>query len=100
MGPKTYCTNWSAWRLLAIHWYQDLTRSVDYLQERRDVDREKLAFYSVSSYYAGIINTALEDRFKVAVWGSFGLPPDRKRLPELEPINFAPRVHSPGSHDQ
>jgi hypothetical protein len=88
-------TSWTADSLQTIQDYQDLARSVDYLQERKDIDPEKLAFYTVSTTPSGIINVALEDRFKAAVLAYYGLPPYRHWQPEHDPINFAPRVHVP-----
>ena len=88
-------TNGRAYRLRVIQWYQDLARSVDYLQERSDIDREKLAYYGVSSHTTAIINIALDDRFKVAVLGLCGLPLNTTPEPGVEPIDFAPRVRVP-----
>jgi eukaryotic-like serine/threonine-protein kinase len=73
----------------------DLRRSVDYLETRDDINREKLAFFAIS--WGGSlfpIMTALERRFKaIAIW-SGGCDPDTV-LPEVDPMNFAPRVKAP-----
>jgi serine/threonine protein kinase/formylglycine-generating enzyme required for sulfatase activity len=88
-------TSDSAARQWAITGYQDLARSVDYLQERSDIDREKLAFYSVSSVGHGCVILALENRFKVAVVAFFGLLPWRVPLTEFDAVHYVPRVRVP-----
>ena len=73
----------------------DLRRSVDYLETRSDIDRNRLAYFSISwGSELGPIMTALEKRFKVAVFAAGGCDPDTV-LPEADPMNFAPRVKIP-----
>jgi len=73
----------------------DLRRSVDYLETRNDIDRERLAYFSISwGSQMGPIMTALEKRFKVAVFAAGGCDPDAV-LPEADPMNFAPHVKIP-----
>jgi formylglycine-generating enzyme required for sulfatase activity/tRNA A-37 threonylcarbamoyl transferase component Bud32/pimeloyl-ACP methyl ester carboxylesterase len=82
-------------RDLIIQWSKEVGRSIDYLETRRDVDRSRLAYYGVSlGAIDGVTFVALEDRFKVAILsgGSFRLD---QRPPEIEPINFAPRLRIP-----
>jgi dipeptidyl aminopeptidase/acylaminoacyl peptidase len=70
-------------------------RSVDYLETRPDIDRNKLAYLGVSQGSAdGLIFVALEDRFKTAIFldGGFFLSPT---LPAMNQVNFAPRVKIP-----
>jgi serine/threonine protein kinase/pimeloyl-ACP methyl ester carboxylesterase len=81
-------------RDLIIQVYKDLGRSVDYLQERSDIDREKLAYYGMSRGAGmGTIYLAVDDRFKAAILITGGLV--RSVLPELDPFNYVTRVHSP-----
>ena len=73
----------------------DLRRSVDYLETRNDIDKDRLAFFAIS-WGGGLtpIMAGLERRFKaIAVW-SGGCDPDSV-LPEADPMNFAPRVKAP-----
>jgi eukaryotic-like serine/threonine-protein kinase len=87
----------SAWRDLIVQEVKDLRRSVDYLETRGDVDHERLSYFGVS-YGArlGSIALATEKRFKAGVVWSGGLDPDPvPGLPEVDPINFAPRVTMP-----
>ncbi len=81
-------------RALRIAWSKDLGRAIDYLETRSDIDRARLAFYGVSSGAdAGVILTALEPRLKVCVlqgtgiWGTWP--------PEIDLLNYAPRVRMP-----
>ena len=72
-----------------------MRRSVDYLKSRSDIDRSRIAYFGVS--FGGTLAPlplAIEKRFKTAVLWSGGFPSGR-RLPEIDPINFAPRVTIP-----
>ena len=82
-------------RDMVIAWSKDLGRSIDYLETRPDIDRDKLAFYGMSlGAIDGTVLVAVEDRFKAAVFLSGGFRFLRVP-PEIEPINFAPRVRIP-----
>jgi dienelactone hydrolase len=82
-------------RDLVIQWSKDLSRSVDYLETRPDISRERLAFLGLSRGAAdGPLLTAIEQRFKASILIAGGLTLDR-RMPEVDPIHFAPRVRVP-----
>ena len=73
----------------------DLRRSVDYLETRSDIDRDRLAYFAISwGSELGPIMTALEKRFKAAIFAAGGCDPNAV-LPEADPMNFAPRVKIP-----
>jgi formylglycine-generating enzyme required for sulfatase activity len=74
---------------------KDVSRSIDYLETRMDIDHDKLAFFGVSfGGWQGPLSLAVEKRFKAAVLWSGGLP--SFRLPaEIDPINFAPHITTP-----
>ena len=73
----------------------DLRRSVDYLETRSDIDKDRLAYFGISwGASIGSIMAALEKRFKVAVFAAGGCDPGAV-LPEADPMNFAPRVKIP-----
>jgi tRNA A-37 threonylcarbamoyl transferase component Bud32/dienelactone hydrolase len=83
------------WRDHVVMWSKDLGRSIDYLETRPDIDRARLAFYGFSwGGQMGGILPAVEPRLKASVIyvGGFDL---RNALPEVEPINFAPRITIP-----
>jgi cephalosporin-C deacetylase-like acetyl esterase len=85
----------SSWRDHVIAWSKDLGRSIDYLETRPEIDRSKLAYEGASWGGAmGSVLPALEDRIKVCVLivPGFNL---QKSLPEVDELNFAPRVKVP-----
>jgi dienelactone hydrolase len=78
-----------------VRWAKDFSRSVDYLETRRDIDRERLAFYGLSlGAVEGLVLTAVDGRMKATILHGGGLP-QYKRLAEVDPIHFAPRVREP-----
>ncbi len=85
----------NAYRDMVIQWPKDLGRSLDYLEERPDIDSERLAYYGLSfGASLGLILTALEDRFRASVLVAGGL--DSSRPPrEVEKFHFLPRIHTP-----
>ena len=85
----------SSYRDHVIAWSKDLGRSIDYLESRPDIDRSKLAYEGASWGGAmGSLFLAVEDRFKalVLICPGFYL---QNRLPEVDQLNFAPRVRAP-----
>jgi predicted esterase len=84
-----------AWRDLVIQWYKDLARSVDYLESRKDIDSQKLAFYGFSlGARMGVKFTALDKRVKASILLAGGL--DSGEIPpEIDEINFLTRVKVP-----
>jgi hypothetical protein len=81
-------------RELQIAWSRDLGRSIDYLETRPDIDRTRLAFYGLSEgAEAGVILSALEPRLKTTVLQGAGLEDPVE--PEIDPLNYAPRVRMP-----
>ena len=73
---------------------KDFFRAVDYLATRAEVDMQNLGYYSVSmGAYLAPIPLALEPRIKAAVLASGGLRWNWP--PEIQPVNFAPRVTIP-----
>jgi dienelactone hydrolase len=93
-----------AFRDLQIEWVKDLSRTIDYLQTRDDLDVEKLAFYGLSwGSLAAPIALAVEPRIKTAVLNVGGFWNARFE-PAVDPLNFTPRVRVPvlminGEHD-
>ena len=84
-----------AYRDAVIQWTQDLRRSIDYLETREDIDRERLGYFGFSwgGALGGLI-PAVEPRLKVSVLHVSGLHSTRP-LPEADPFNFLPRVKIP-----
>ena len=84
-----------AYRDRVIRWYQDLARSIDYLEIREDVDTGKLAYFGRSwGGRMGVLLTAVEPRFDAAVFYVGGLKFQRA-LPEADPFNYVTRLEIP-----
>lgn len=85
----------AAWRDHVIMWSKDLSRSVDYLETRKDVDATRIAYFgfSLGGGVAPVL-LAMETRFKAAVLSSGGLWFQRAR-PEADGTNFVTRVKIP-----
>jgi predicted esterase len=78
-----------------IFWGKDLSRSIDYLETRKDIDSNRLAFYGFSlGAVWGPVLTAIEPRLKTTIWLGGGFP-GRAIAPEADPLHFAPRVKVP-----
>ena len=90
----SYAAQPSVWREMAIQWHKDVARSIDYLETRPDIDRERIAYHGISLGAAhGPRFMALEPRLKAGllVWG--GLP--YGITPEISPANFTQRSRAP-----
>jgi len=93
-GPVVV-TGAAASRDLAVQRSRDLGRAIDYLLTRPDIDASRLGYYGISlGATHGVLLTAIETRFHASVLLSGGLPPTR-RSPEVDLVNFAPRVKVP-----
>ncbi len=78
-----------------LRYIKDLRRTIDYLETREELDREKLAFYGYSwGARIGAIAGAVEDRLRLLVLAHGGLP-SAPRPPEVDELNFLPRVRVP-----
>ncbi len=82
-------------RTETIQQADDLQRSIDYLETRNDIDNTRLAYLAISwGAELGPIMTAIDKRFKVAVFAAGGCN-HSPVLPEADPMNFAPHVKIP-----
>jgi predicted esterase len=79
-----------------VTWRKELSRSLDYLRTREDIDPSKLAYlgYSLGAEAAPML-LATERRFAAAVLFGGGLTPFFGPLPEANAVNFLPRVTVP-----
>ena len=83
-------------RELITDWSKDLGRSIDYLEERSDIDAAQVVYLVVSQGTAyGVIFTALEPRLKAIVFLDGGFFQHEQPLPGLDQVDFAPRVTRP-----
>jgi len=96
-GPKPiYWPNTSStYRDNVIFWSKDLSRSIDYLETRQDINSNKLAYegYSWGAAMGGLL-PAVETRFKALILVAPGFYL-QERLPEVDQVNFAPHVKAP-----
>ena len=78
-----------------IMWRKDIGRTVDYLETRKDLFSEKIGYFGNSwgGFMGGII-PAVESRIKAVVLLVGGMQMNRS-LPEVDQINFLPRVRQP-----
>ena len=96
-GPGAYY-HWlgrpDRWREMNIEWSKDLSRSLDYLETRKDIDTARIAYVGHSTgAIVGPRLVAVEPRIKVAVLISGGT---FEKVPaEVDSLNFAPRVRIP-----
>jgi dienelactone hydrolase len=78
-----------------LMWAQDLSRALDYVETRSDLDARRIAFQGASWGGAlGPLLAAVEPRIKAVVLVSGGLE-FQSTLPEVDPFNFAPYAHQP-----
>jgi len=82
-------------RDIQIRWVQDVSRTVDYLESREDINPNALGYYgwSFGGMSAPFVLT-IDNRFKAAVLNAGGFW-DAHYLPEADAINFVSRVKTP-----
>jgi len=78
-----------------IMWRKDFGRTIDYLETRSDILSDKIGYFGWSwgGFMGGII-PAVEKRIKAVVLHVGGMEMT-KTLPEVDQINFLPRVYQP-----
>jgi dienelactone hydrolase len=83
------------WRDHVVMWAKDYRRTLDYLSTRADIDSSRFAYFGESwgGNMGGLI-PALEPRLKASVLLIAGLTMQRGR-PEVDPLNFLPRIKTP-----
>ncbi len=90
-----YANETNSYREHVIEWAKDFRRSIDYLETRADIDKQRLAYYGRSwGGFLGALLPALEPRIRTSVLYVAGLELQRGQ-PEVEPINFLPRIRIP-----
>lgn len=78
-----------------IQYVKDIFQSIDFFQSRSDLDHNRIGYFGVSSgSWHGVFALAQEPRVKAAVLVGVGLL-GVARVPEIELLNFAPRVRMP-----
>ena len=78
-----------------IMYAKDLSRAIDYVETRQDLDASRIAYYGASWGGAmGAIMPAVEQRIKANILYVAGFC-FQHSLPEVDQIHFAPRVTQP-----
>jgi formylglycine-generating enzyme required for sulfatase activity/pimeloyl-ACP methyl ester carboxylesterase len=78
-----------------IMWGKDLSRTIDYLETRSDLDSSRIAYYGLSWGGAmGAILPAVEPRIKTNILYVAGMNFQRA-LPEADQLNYVSRVRQP-----
>ncbi len=87
-----------------VMWVKEFGRTIDYLETRQDIEADKLGYlgWSWGGFMGGII-PAVEQRIKAIVLNVGGMAMNRA-LPEVDQLNYLPRVTQPilmlnGKHD-
>jgi len=78
-----------------IMWRKDIGRTIDYIQEREDLIPDKIGYFGFSwgGFMGGLI-PAVENRIRAIVLLVGGMQMNRS-MPEVDQINFLPRVSQP-----
>jgi len=85
----------AAGREILIQQSKDVSRSIDYLETRADIDKQKIAYMGDSMGAGlGVIFTAVEERFKAVIFLDGGFYAE-KMLPGTDQADFAPRLKAP-----
>jgi len=83
------------WKEHVIMWGKDLSRSIDYLESRSDIDSNNLVYYGYSWGAAmASIYLATETRFKTAILVVAGLN-FQKALSEVDELQYISRIKVP-----
>ena len=78
-----------------VQYAKDVFQSVDFLESRPEIDRQRIGYHGRSSgTYLGIFALAFESRVRAAVLGGGGLL-TIPLPPEVDALNYAPRVRMP-----
>jgi serine/threonine protein kinase/formylglycine-generating enzyme required for sulfatase activity/cephalosporin-C deacetylase-like acetyl esterase len=85
----------NSYRDHVIMWVKDVSRSIDYMETRSDLDCSKLAYYGISwGGRMGAIVPAVETRLRAVVLHVAGLAQERS-FPEVDALNYVSRVKVP-----
>ena len=78
-----------------VMWAKDISRTIDYLETRKDMRADRAAYLGVSwGGFLGAIMPAVEKRIRVVVLNVAGMRMEQA-LPEADQVNYLPRVTQP-----
>ncbi len=90
-------TNVNSWKQTYRYIITDVKITMDYLQTRKDIDFERIAYYGFS-WGGGVAPfiLAVEDRIKIGVLSLFGVSSVAKyRFKEFDQVDYLPHVNIP-----
>ena len=86
----------ATYRDFQIKWVQDVSRTIDYLETREDIESGGVGYYGFSfGALVAPIMQAIDERIEVSVLNVGGFWDWTFWMPEIDPFNFAPRVRTP-----
>jgi predicted esterase len=93
LQPETAAWQWEP----SVQQAKDLSRAIDYLQTRKDLQPAAIGYYGFSwgASTEAQRAVAVEDRIKAAVLVDGGLHPGPFARPEHDPVHFLPRITIP-----
>jgi len=94
--PDSDPETWVGLQELLIKWYQDMARSIDYLETRPEFESNKVCYlgFSMGAKW-GAVFPALEKRIKCVVLVGGGFRNQENAIPTVRQANFAPRMRLP-----
>ena len=98
-GDPKVTSSWAVPTRAYTTWMQqvvmDARRTLDYLETRSDIDKNRLAYFGLSwGARLAPFSLALDSRLKTGILLMGGLS-STAPVPEADPFNFLPRVHVP-----
>ena len=92
---RVQVTGPNSFRDVTIARAKDFSRTIDFLETRADVSRDRIGYDGTSlGAFTGVIITALEPRLKASVLLGGGLLVAKVPV-EIDPFSFAPRIQLP-----
>ncbi len=86
----------ATYRDIQIKWIQDVSRTLDYLETRSDIDSNTFGYYGFSfGALVAPIMLVVDERISSSVLNVGGFWDWTFWMPEIDPFNFAPRVRAP-----
>jgi dienelactone hydrolase len=93
LQPESDAWKWEP----SVQQAKDLSRTIDYLQTRGDLNAQSIGYYGFSwgACSEAFRALAVEHRIKAVVFADGGLYPAPSDRPEHEPVHFVPRIRMP-----
>lgn len=95
-GYRNYTLPNSGFETWLLNWYNELGRTIDYLESQTQTFGDRFFYYG-HSYGAGtaLPLLALEPRLSGAILAIGGIRPQQMPLELIDPVNYVPRITMP-----